>query len=125
MKLPKYTKLFTTFSRFIRFYTSWDDGYFLKGSRRGCGSTFAPSSVLDDVMCIVELAGAVKTETCSGSPINASQYEIIFKLLDGQLRILGGNYFCGPRGAYITGERLIKFLCAELDLMPPSAESTL
>jgi hypothetical protein len=55
----------------------------------------------------------------SSSPGNATKYNVIFDFLDGGFETLGGDYFCGPKGAYVIGIKALRFLCFGLGLTQP------
>ena len=55
----------------------------------------------------------------SSSPGNATEYTVVYDFLDGGFETVGGNYICGPKGAYIVGIKALRFLCFGLGLTQP------
>lgn len=54
-----------------------------------------------------------------GSPVNASSYHLESDFLDGGFEAETGDYFHGPRGAWIRGKQALEFVILILNLKPP------
>jgi hypothetical protein len=55
----------------------------------------------------------------SSSPGNATKYSVFFDFLDGGFETHAGDYFFGPKGAYVVGIKALRFLCFGLGLTQP------
>jgi hypothetical protein len=51
-----------------------------------------------------------------GSAANADSYELKSTFLDGGFRSKTGNYWCAPRGAWVTGAKAVLLIALTLEL---------
>ena len=51
-----------------------------------------------------------------GSAANADSYELKSTFIDGGFRLKTGNYWCAPRGAWVTGAKAILLIALTLEL---------
>jgi hypothetical protein len=76
------------------------------------------------VLAMGELLSAGNYSSCdSSSPGNADSFEFHATFLDGGVSHYSGNYFCGTRGTWASGMKVVRLLCFELGLPQPPKRS--
>ena len=96
--------------------------FFLRYSRDGMCERFVyegGDEVLDGLLALFGILGLDAERWGSYSPMNATSRYLVVRFLDGGLKILSGNYFCGPHGVYVIGFLAMRFLVWHLGYGQP------
>lgn len=74
---------------------------------------------LDGLLALFGIFGLDAERWGASSPMNATDRNLAVRFLDGGLKILSGNYFCGPHGVYVVGFLAMRFLVWHLGYRQP------
>jgi hypothetical protein len=68
------------------------------------------------IVTLLEEAGVAVEEGSSGSPANADAYMITARFRDGGLAGVTGNYFLYPRGVFVWGPLVVRYIAEKLNV---------
>lgn len=99
-------------------------GFYVKGSAgwfSAYDGYFGGHDFVDEILFLSDVHGFSRHARFMDSPMNISSFEIEYRFLDGGIRIYGSNGFFtdAPRGAYLFGFKVLRWILAQLSLKQP------